>query len=100
MTCVRGEEPAWLTWFPIREQILEGARPDGVVLVDVGGGTGHDASAFRRKIGQKLPDGARVVLEDLPAVLESAKELEEGVESVEHDFFTPQVVVGEFSLPL
>ena len=98
MTCVRGEEPAWLSWFPVTERILEGARPGGVVLVDVGGGRGHDVGAFRRRMGPVFPEGGRVVLEDLPAVLEDAGKLEGGVERVEYDFFTPQVVLGESRL--
>ena len=98
MTCVRGEEPAWLSWFPVTERILEGARPGGVVLVDVGGGRGHDVGAFKRRKGPEFPEGGRVVLEDLPAVLEDSGKLEEGVEKVEYDFFTPQVVIGESPL--
>ena len=68
------------------------------MLVDVGGGRGHDVSAFRRRMGPEFPEGGRVVLEDLPAVLEDAGKLEEGVEKVGYDFFTPQVVVGESPL--
>ena len=101
MTCIRGEEPAWLSWFPVRKQILKGTRPDGVVLVDVGGGRGHDVVAFRRSISPDLPKGGRVVLEDLSAVLKDAGNLEgEGVEKIEYDFFTPQVVVGELQVYL
>jgi hypothetical protein len=100
MTCIRGEEPAWLSWFPVHERIFDGARPGGVALVDVGGGRGHDAGAFRRRMGLEFPKDGRVVLEDLPAVLDDAEKLEEGLEKVEYNFFTPQVVVGEFPLPL
>jgi hypothetical protein len=97
MTCVRGEEPRWLSWFPFRERILEGARPGEVLLVDVGGGRGHDAVAFKKRIDKESP-GARVVLQDLPAVLSDVSNLD-GIEKVSHDFFTPQVIKGWFSLP-
>ena len=100
MTGVRGQEPAWLSWSPLIGHVLEGARPGEVVLVDVGGGRGHDVSALKRKIGSGLPKAGRIVLEDLPAVLEDSGELEEGVEKVEYDFFTPQVVVGRFTITL
>ena len=105
MTCIRGEEPAWLSWFPVREYILEGARPGEVVLVDVAGGRGHDGGAFTHRFEAEFPEGGRVVLEDLPAVLADAGESEgendekgvgRAVEKVAYDFFRPQVVEGEF----
>ena len=96
MTCVRGVEPAWLSWFPVRERILQGSRPGELILVDVGGGRGHDVSAFKRKWEGEFSQGARVMLRDLPAVLEDAEKLEEGIEKKAHDFFTPQTVLGEF----
>lgn len=70
------------------------------MLVDVGGGRGHEAGAFKRSMGPEFPEGGRVVLEDLPAVLEDAEKLEEGVEKVAYDFFTPQVVLGQSPLSL
>lgn len=97
MTCVRGEEPAWLSWFPVSEHILQECRPNDIVLVDVGGGRGHDAVAFKRRTGKDFPEGGRVIVEDLPAVLADAGQLEEGVEKVEYDFFTPQTITGEFA---
>jgi hypothetical protein len=51
-------------------------------------------------MGPDFPENGRVVLEDLPAVLDDAGKLEEGLEKVEQDFFTPQVVVGEYPIPL
>lgn len=91
MTCIRGAEPMWLTWFPVREQILEPSCRDGIVLVDVGGGVGHDIIAYKRHFA---PSG-RLILQDLPDVLKDAQLAEsEGIERVEHDFFTPQTIKG------
>lgn len=98
MTCVRGEEPAWLSWFPVSERILKGThKGNQAVLVDVGGGRGHDAIAFKHRMSLELFPGGRVVLEDLPTVLDDVGQLDAGVEKVEHDFFTPQVIIGEFT---
>ncbi|QSZ28599.1 hypothetical protein DSL72_003098 [Monilinia vaccinii-corymbosi] len=95
MTSVHGKEPAWLSWFPVSERVFEGARQDGgVVFVDVGGCMGNDAVAFKRRMNRDFTRSGRVVLEDLPAVLVEAGQLEEGVEKVDYDIFTPQVVTG------
>ena len=98
MSCVRGDGPAWLSWFPVTEQILKEVRSGGVVLVDVGGGRGHDTVAFRQRMDSEWPEGGRVVLEDMSSVLEDAGKLEEkGVEKVAQDLFAPQAVKGEAS---
>lgn len=68
------------------------------MLVDVDGGRGHDVGAFKRRIGSEFSKSERVVLEDLPAVLEDSKKLEEGVEKVKYNFFTPQVIIGKSPL--
>ena len=60
------------------------------LLVDVGGGRGHDILCFRNK----FPGRGRLVLEDLPAVIDDIKELDAGIERVKYDFFTPQIVKG------
>ena len=61
-----------------------------VLLVDVGGGRGDALRKFRRMHPELR---GRVVIEDLPKVIEG-QEVEEGVEAIAHDFFTPQPVIG------
>ena len=61
-----------------------------VLFVDVGGGRGEALRKFRRN-HPKLR--GRVIIEDLPMVIEG-QEVEEGVEAIAHDFFTPQPVTG------
>jgi hypothetical protein len=63
------------------------------VFVDVGGGTGQQCVAVRRK-WPGLP--GRVVLQDLPAVVAEAEVPEGyGIEVMAYDFFTPQPVKGK-----
>lgn len=58
--------------------------PDGVVLVEVGGGHGHVIKHLRTTV----PGFAgRMAVEDLPAVIEGAQRQNE-VENVPYDFFT------------
>ncbi|PYH81881.1 putative O-methyltransferase [Aspergillus uvarum CBS 121591] len=91
-----GARKYWVDWYPVQERILDGfAAETAALLVDVGAGKGHDLLAFRAK----FPDaGGRLVLEDLPAVIDGLKEVEgEGdpaIETVPYDFFTEQPVVG------
>ena len=81
---------------PIETFLGKGARADkeAVMLVDVGGGTGRDITGFHQAY-PNLP--GRLILEDMPAVVENAK-LPAGIEALAHDFFTPQPIKGEFSL--
>jgi hypothetical protein len=84
-----GARKYWVDWYPVRERILYGAEKDEVLVVDVGGGKGHDLIQFRRKY-----PGHRLVLQDLRGVVESIEGLGEGIEMAVHDFFTEQVVKG------
>ena len=61
-----------------------------VLFVDVGGGRGEALRKFRRNHPELR---GRVIIEDLPKVIEG-QEVEEGVEAIAHDFFTPQPVTG------
>ncbi|RAL11829.1 putative O-methyltransferase [Aspergillus homomorphus CBS 101889] len=94
-----GARKYWVDWYPVQERILDGFVEEGskgkALLVDVGAGKGHDLLAFREKFPQV---GGRLVLEDLPAVVDGLRGLEGGVnagiEMVPYDFFTEQPVVG------
>ena len=80
-------------FYPVQTSLIRGARidADAVLLVDVGGSLGHDLVEFRRK-HPRAP--GRLVLQDLPAVVEQVKEIEDGIESMAHDFFTDQPIKG------
>jgi hypothetical protein len=93
MSGIRGSRPTWIEWFPLPEQILDGysSGKNGVLLVDIGGGSGHDVDAFRKK----FPDQeGRLVLQDLPAVIGDIQGLNVGIERMKYDFFTPQPIRG------
>ncbi|KAI9841708.1 MAG: hypothetical protein M1837_000440 [Sclerophora amabilis] len=93
MSGSRRTRTTWLDFFPIEEKILRGAKDDrdGVLMVDVAGGKGHDLEAFRAK----APDApGRLILQDLPDVIEQAGELKNGIEKMAYDFFTPQPIHG------
>lgn len=85
--------------YPVQEPLVDGASvgEQDVLLVDMGGSIGHDLSAFRRK-WPNVP--GRLVLQDLPEVVCSAKDLDPSIEVTAHDFFTEQPVKGiEMTIP-
>lgn len=90
-------------FYPVRERLVDGfdngqggdGDGDGegaVLLVDVGGSTGHDLMDFCAAYPD-LP--GRLVLQDLPVVLKNAGRLDPRIDVVEHDFFTAQPVIGK-----
>jgi hypothetical protein len=83
-------------FYPVAESMIAGADtmdPDAVLLVDVGGSTGHDITRFH----QRHPDvPGRLVLQDLPEVVEGV-ELGPGIEVIGRDFFVEGTVKGAFS---
>ena len=121
----RGGAGAWLNVFPIKERLTKSssketyppkpeapstevgairqvdAEPDEIrqaetLIVDMGGGNGHEALEFRRRFPKSTYPG-RVIVQDLPATFEhvDVSALEKaGVEVMQHNFFTPQPVVG------
>jgi hypothetical protein len=94
MTGVRGARPHWIQWFPIRERILNGASQDDkdVLLVDIGGGRGHDLHRFIETFSDTK---GRFVLEDLPVVIDDYRGANARIEPLKHDMFTPQPIHGK-----
>ncbi|KAJ5384078.1 Winged helix-turn-helix transcription repressor DNA-binding [Penicillium concentricum] len=87
---VRWMDPGF---YPVQEQLVDGVTigEDDVLLVDVGGSFGHDLSDFRRK----WPGApGRLVLQDLPEVVVSVKDLHPSIVVTGHDFFIEQPVKG------
>lgn len=83
-------------FYPVQEQLIEGTTlgKEDVLLVDVGGSFGHDLLDFRRK-WPSVP--GRLVLQDLPEVVSSVKDLlHPSIDVTAHDFFTQQPVKGMF----
>lgn len=93
MTGQRDGRTNWLDFFPFEERVARGfKRGDGsVMLVDVGGGQGHEVEAIKNK-HPHLP--GRFLLQDLPDTIMQALPVP-GMEAVAHDFFTDQPIKGQ-----
>lgn len=85
-----GEEQ-WFDFFPVEEKLLSGTSTDTVVLVDIGGGRGHDLREFRDKFHSA---SGRLILQDLPTVIDDITDQPAGIQLMKHDFFTVQPVKG------
>ncbi|KAI8632505.1 sterigmatocystin 8-O-methyltransferase [Xylariaceae sp. FL1651] len=86
-----GARDYWTDWYPVKERLLDGATGESALLVDVGGGKGHDLLAFN----EKYPHQGRLVLEDLGAVTKSIEGgVDAAIEVVSYDFFTEQPIQG------
>lgn len=97
MEAAAGKRIKWTEWYPVQSRLLDGALEDTVLMVDVGGGDGHDILHF----SSKFPNSGRLVLEDLGAVTEGIEKLDESIEKISYDFFTEQPIKGKcFSLTL
>lgn len=84
----RGDE--WFDIFPIEERF--GSTKHGApLLIDMGGGLGHDLTAFHSRFSS-LP--GRLILQDLPPVINNIKELSPSIERMVHDLFQPQPIKG------
>ena len=91
MTAQRVGLPSWLDVYPFYEQLYHGVTPETPLFVDVGGGAGHQCLAIKQRFPQLQ---GRVILQDLPQVLQHASPVE-GVEMVAYDFWTTQPIKGE-----
>lgn len=88
----RASRPTWAQWWPVESLIFRSQEldPSKALLVDVGGSRGHDVQGFKNK----FPNRGRLILEDLPQVIDDIKELDSDIERVKYDFFTPQPIIG------
>ena len=101
----RLSRPFWGNWFPVQERLLKGFQPQegeqagqGILMVDVAGGLGHDLVSFE----QRFPDtvtgtAARLLLQDQKHVIEEVERkggLGEGIRCEVYDFFKPQPIRG------
>ncbi|KAI0388871.1 S-adenosyl-L-methionine-dependent methyltransferase [Xylariaceae sp. FL0594] len=90
----RGSRASWVTWFPVKEKLLDGRDRDSTapVLVDVAGGRGHDLMEF---LDQFPEEPGPFVLQDQQPVLDSALgSLPDKVRTQAFDFFKEAPVGG------
>lgn len=92
MASRRQGRPMWFDVYPV-ERLLGPATPceDSVFLVDIGGNQGHDLSRFRQQYSH-LP--GRMVLQDLPKVVDGVSGREAGIDVMGYSFLDPQPVRG------
>jgi hypothetical protein len=92
MEIVHSGHPMWFQWYSGLNDLLTTSENE-VLLVDIGGGHGHDLNLLAKKVAH-VP--GRLVLQDLPSVLSEVKiaSIDPRIEKQEHDFFTPQPVIG------
>ena len=84
---VEGEQ--WYDFYPYDERL--GNDVDRVLLVDIGGGKGHDLARFKEK---KNPTG-RLVVQDLPEVISDIQPpLPHGIEPQSYNMFDAQPIKG------
>ena len=81
---------SWTDIYPT-DDIVANSKPDHALVVDVGGGVGHDIERFRSR-HPDVPNGS-LILQDLPEVAESAA-VQAPVITQAHDFMTPEPVKG------
>ncbi|QKX57654.1 uncharacterized protein TRUGW13939_04772 [Talaromyces rugulosus] len=85
-----GARTYWVDWYPVKTRILDRVEPEKPLIVDVGGGKGHDLLAYNGK----FPGTGRLVLQDLQVVMESLGDLDQVITKVTYDFFKEQPIKG------
>ena len=78
-------------FYPVTDRIGQGLKSETPLLVDVGGGLGHDLLELKTKHPELA---GRLVLQDQPNVIEQVGKAEKSIELAVHDFFTLQPVKG------
>jgi len=84
----------WTDWLPIEDVCLKGfdGAKSEYLFVDVAGGKGHECELLLKKFPD-LP--GKLMLEDLPFVIDDITDLDGRIERVKHDFTTPQPIQGK-----
>ena len=92
MTVQRRDRANWLDFYPLNQLAYGFSKAeDAVLLVDVGGGRGHEIQEINTRY-PALP--GRMILQDLQGTIGQVRP-EPGMEVMAHDFFTPQPIRGE-----
>ena len=84
-------------FYPWEERLLSGCKDgkEDVLLVDLGGGLGHDLQELKDK-GSSLIGERRLILQELlDKLLREAVKQRPWLEAMAHDFFTPQPIIGK-----
>ncbi|KAF2212164.1 hypothetical protein CERZMDRAFT_23545, partial [Cercospora zeae-maydis SCOH1-5] len=88
-----GSRSYWIDWYPVREQILSGYDASSTtLLVDVGGGKGHDIVSFADKFppsSSPAPSNLPSALSTIPSALRDPR-----IHYQAQNFFEPNLVHG------
>lgn len=91
---MRAESEGKPTWsdgqlYPVKEKLTSVENTDSALIVDLGGGNGHDLEWFRKNHPELK---GRLILQDLPYITDNVKL--EGIEAMAHDFYNEQPIKG------
>jgi hypothetical protein len=95
MSAYRAGKPNWYDFYPVAERLIDGfdSSSSEALLVDVGGGRGHDMALFAEKY--KSPPGMIILQDREPVIAEVvAGSHDLPFKTQAHDFFTPQPIKG------
>ncbi|KAJ9614054.1 hypothetical protein H2200_002190 [Cladophialophora chaetospira] len=80
----------WFEFFPVQEKLLDAMDSDSTpLMVDVGGAQGFELQQFNKRFPNAK---GKLILQDLPNVIEGITDLEDRIVRMPYDFFTPQPV--------
>lgn len=96
MASYRAGKPNWFDdgFYPVRERLIDGfdSSIGSALLVDVGGGRGHDMALFAAQHKGHPED---IIVQDQEVVIGEIQDKDtQPFTATAHDFFTPQPVVG------
>lgn len=96
MSAYRAGKPNWYDegFYPVEKRLVEGfdSSKNEVLLVDVGGGRGHDVTMFAARHSSHP---GKLVLQDREPVIASIPDQEKlPYECQAHDFYTPEPIKG------
>lgn len=88
--------PLWMdpSVYPVEDRLIDGAdsSPDAPFLVDIGGNVGHDLERFQ----SRHPNApGKLILQDLPMMIDQIKELDPAIIRMGYDFHDEQPVKGK-----
>jgi hypothetical protein len=94
----------WFDFYPVEKRLLDGWRTEDagghrILLVDLGGGNGHDLKCLIERYPQVKAHSDKLILQDLPEVVAAidGRDLP-GVQRIAGNFFDPLPVQGMPSL--
>lgn len=101
MTSWRAAKEDWVNLLPVEETIMNGANEQSTapLIVDVGGGYGHDLTLFRKSFPNAK---GLLVLEDQSEVIDGIPDelRNETFQTIKYDFFQPQPIKGKVSVDM